>query len=836
MFVSLGKLVARGWAMLLVGWLALAAIAVFIAPPWASVVIDGEFGFLPEDSDSKRAELLFREAFPHESLASNIMIVAHRVTPGGISDADKTFITDVLKPGLEKTLDKFFQDESEPSSAATDENGLRDKRIVEKITCHADGPIGELFNSKDKQATLVEVELTTDFTDGRNDAAIEAVEAYLARIPDQDVSADGHPTGLQLDMTGSATVGRDMRRAARESAKATELWTVLLVMFLLIVIYRAPLLAIIPLFTVAVATAVSLRLLACFSGFGLVKLFAGIETYVTVLIYGAGVDYCLFLIARYKEELEDGATFEEAISNTLSKIGAALTASACTVMCGIGMLVFAQFGKFQQAGIAITFGLFVVLCASLTFTPALLRLAGRWAFWPNSRFQTLRPASGWLSPTSVFSRLRAYNVFQTGWHYVGQRLVQRPGTIWLVSVLAMLPFAILGVVRYSDLSYGLLTELPKSEPSVIGTTAIQQHFPAGEIGPVRMIVRHPRIDFNSADGRDPIATLTDTLLATKDQLRLAGIRSLAAPMGDPNADLVGNPKGPLAIARRAGVVTAIRKSYIGTGGDSTRIDLIFQIDPFSRKSISTFEDFKTTIPKMLPSELADAELSYVGPTPSIRDLKHVTDSDQIRIDVLVLAGVFLILVLLLRKPAISAYLIISVFFSYLATLGVTYALFWFLSPGEFAGLDWKVPMFLFTILIAVGEDYNIFLMTRIEEEQAVYGPVLGVTRALEKTGSIISSCGIIMAGTFSSLLAGSLVGMHQLGFALAFGVLLDTFVVRPVLVPAWLIMLHSGRFGTFGKLLGARPDGGMLIAEEAATSQAGEAGDSQSESTTRAMG
>ena len=306
---------------------------------------------------------------------------------------------------------------------------------------------------------------------------------------------------------------------------------------------------------------------------------------------------------------------------------------------------------------------------------------------------------------------------------------------------------------------------------------------------------------------------------------------MAAPTGDPDADLAGDTKGPLGVALRGAVATAIRKSYIGTGSDSTRIDLVFQKDPFSRESISTFEEFKSAIPNILPPELADAELSYVGPTPSIRDLKLVTDSDQIRIDILVLAGVFLILVLLLRKPAISAYLIASVFFSYLATLGVTYALFWFLSPGEFAGLDWKVPMFLFTILIAVGEDYNIFLMTRIEEEQEVYGPVQGVTRALEKTGSIISSCGIIMAGTFSSLLAGTLVGMHQLGFALAFGVLLDTFVVRPVLVPAWLIMLHSGRFGKFGRFFGACADAEMLMANQADGVQTGD-----SDSTAKAMG
>jgi RND superfamily putative drug exporter len=146
---------------------------------------------------------------------------------------------------------------------------------------------------------------------------------------------------------------------------------------------------------------------------------------------------------------------------------------------------------------------------------------------------------------------------------------------------------------------------------------------------------------------------------------------------------------------------------------------------------------------------------------------------------------------------------ITVLFSYLVALGATYTFYWALNPAEFSGLDWKVPMFLFTILIAVGEDYNIFLMTRIEEEQKRFGPIQGVIQALSKTGRIISSCGVIMAGTFASLTAGSLMGMCQLGFALAFGVLLDTFVVRPILVPAYLVLLSSGRFGRWGRFLGA---------------------------------
>lgn len=165
-------------------------------------------------------------------------------------------------------------------------------------------------------------------------------------------------------------------------------------------------------------------------------------------------------------------------------------------------------------------------------------------------------------------------------------------------------------------------------------------------------------------------------------------------------------------------------------------------------------------------------------------------------------GVYLILVILLRKPGICLYLMFTVLYSYFATLGFTFIIFKLTQGDAFNGLDWKVPMFLFTILIAVGEDYNIFLMTRISEEQKTHGPLKGITVALERTGSIISSCGIIMAGTFCSLLAGSLVGMDQLGLALATGVILDTFVVRPIMVPAFLVLLTTCRLGPISRMAG----------------------------------
>lgn len=826
MFRVLGNAVVRYWQFVLVFWVLVTIGISYAAPEWSTVVQNGEFAFLPGDSPSLQGEKLFKRAFPDDLLASSIVIVVRREHGDqGLLPKDLEFIEEKLKPQLEKIADP----DKEAKTGDDEDTGELKKNPsnISRIRTYTDKTIGDLLQSEDNKASLVIVELSTEFLDQSNAQTVESIENLIQH--DDEFKKTIEP-GLDIALSGIATVGRDMIRAANQSAEATELWTVLLVILLLIIIYRAPILALIPLFTVFVSVKIALSVLAILGDWGIVGLFSGIEVYVTVILYGAGVDYCLFLIARHREELDKECTFKEAISNSIATVGSALAASAGTTMCGIGMMYFAQFGKFQQAGIAMALSLSFVLLASLTLSPALLCLAGRFAYWPQNFSERVAISAGWLTPSSVMARLMQRNWTGSIWDSVSQALLRCPGKIWLTTFLVLFPFALISLACYGNLSYGLLSELPSEDPSVVGTKAVQGHYPAGATGPLTLLFKNPNINFSGAEGRATIDKLTDDLLKQKDELGIADIRNISKPFGISASEEMKETKAlrGLSKIRAIGRIALIKNYYVGSEPDDsvktsgtqtdetdaededdnkhhvTRMDLILEKDPFSHDSMKQLERVKQAVRKSLPPDVRDnSELFYIGATASISDLKNVTDQDQARIDILVLGSVFIILVILIRRPAISAYLIVSVFFSYLVTLGITFAVFWALDPTNFTGLDWKVPMFLFTILIAVGEDYNIYLITRIDEEQKTKDPVEGVISALKSTGGIISSCGIIMAGTFSSLMAGTLVGMQQLGFALAFGVLLDTFIIRPIIVPAYLIMLYRGYFGSWGKYLGA---------------------------------
>lgn len=784
MFDPFGRfLLRRGW--LIVGfWTAALCAALFLAPRLDSVSRDDDVRFFPPEYLSVVGQDLLERGFPRDADSSQVVVVVER-TDGLLSDSDLRVVDD-----LTDLITKISED--------------RPRAAIKRVVNHRTPIIGARLRRAQPdgrgEAVLVMTSMRSTYLAKQTRVAVdhilEQVNEYQKRQP--------LPAGMLVTLTGSAVVGHDLNQASNESIATTTRATILLVVLILLVVYRSPLLALIPLITIAISVFVSMRAIASLTlipglKFQVINI---TDVFLVVVLFGAGTDYCLFLISRYREELARGLRYEDAMREAIHKVGGALVASAGTVICGLGMLWFSSFAKIRYTGPSIGLSLAIGLIAALSLAPLMvLRLRGV-VFWP---FKPPHP-----EPTLPRGHDDLDDVPLGGfWLWVANRVVQHPAWILLASLSILVPLAIVGAGTQPN--YSQLADLGAGQPSVIGSKRIERYFAVGELSPTSILIHHPGLNFLTDSGQKAIAEVCGRLALLPD---VAEIRSVTQPLGKPSP---GQGQGSLAsppsalsrlmqgnlqplndmLARNRYVsidpeVAAADQNHI------TRIEIAFGIDPFSIQSLESLERVRTTMSEMVEpgGPLAKPKSwGFTGATASIEDLKTVTTQDERRMYWLVTLGVYLILVLLLRRPWICVYLIVTVVIGYLASLGLTELVFQYAMAehGPWGGLDWKVGFFLFVILIAVGEDYNIFLMSRVLEEQAKHGVVEGTRRAIAHTGGIISSCGLIMAGTFGSMLTGTLAALRELGFALATGVMLDTFVVRPILVPAFIILLERWR-------------------------------------------
>ncbi len=773
MFRKLGEFTARFPKSICAFWIIAGVCLTAVAPHWDTQAQDDDIRFIPDRFTSVRAYQLLAQAFPKDVYASNLVFALER-QDSPLTDSDLRLVDHLV----------------------ADLNGLG----LGKVESYQDGLLGCRLTSIDRQCTLIQVPLSTPFLALATKSAVERADQVVAKR-----LAESAPSGLRLYTTGAAGVGRDLNKVCGDSLDDTTLATVVLVIVVLLCVYRAPLLALVPLITIALSVWVSLKLLAIMTLLPGVHLVNISKIFAIVILYGAGTDYCLFLISRYREELRFGHEIPEALARSMGGVGEALAASAGTVMVGLGLMAMAEFAKVRYAGPAIALSLGVALVAALTLTPALLRLMGAAVFWPGRP-----PAADTQISLSAEARPQRLGL----WDWVSHRVAARPVLVWVVAVLILAPLVIVGLQVQP--AYRATGELSPATESLQGLSAIQRHFTAGEIGPVTVLLVSDT-DWSSREG---ILQINHLSRGFAQLANVAHVRSLTQPLGMGLINLAPMPGTescwitraltllePLIENFREDMYDLAREHYVakisgdtepdatGAAGSAapryvTRLDIILKSDPFDNQSIATLKLIQTWLNDVLPkySLVGKVQAECYGITANGQDLAEVTEADRHRVNALVLLAIFVILFALVRHLGLAAYLLVTVLASYFAALGATVLMGALWSGQPVTSIDWRVPFFLFTILVAVGEDYNILLVSRALQERRRFGAVEGMRRALATTGGAITSCGLIMAGTFATLMLAGPGTLFQVGFALAFGVLVDTFLVRPFLVPAFAMV------------------------------------------------
>jgi RND superfamily putative drug exporter len=518
--------------------------------------------------------------------------------------------------------------------------------------------------------------------------------------------------GMNVYVTGPAGGAADSAKAFKGIDSTLLLATLAVVIVLLLLTYRSPLLWLLPVISAGVALGAAqavIYLLATHANLTVNAQSAGI---LTVLVLGAGTDYALLLIARYREELRRHADRHEAMAIALRRASPAIIASAATVVVGMLCLLAAQSNATKGLGPVAAIGIGVSLIAMVTLLPAMLVIFGRWMFWPiRPRFGSADPATRGL------------------WARTGTAIARRPRAVWMVTAVVLGALA-LGMTGLKATGLTDKNSFRTTPASVIGEQVLAQHFPAGAGQPVVVV------------GRAQAAPQLRAVLAAAP-----GIAATASP------------------ATRDGLV------YLeGT----------LRSAPDSQAAYRTIDQLRAAV-----HAVPGAAAKVGGNTAVTLDTERTAARDRNVIIPLVLLVVLLILGLLLRAVVAPLVLIATVVLSFAAALGASTLLF--THVFGFAGADASFPLYVFVFLVALGIDYNIFLMTRVREESQRSGTRRGAIIGLAATGGVITSAGAVLAGTFAMLGTLPLVAFAEIGFAVALGVLLDTIVVRSVLVTALTI-------------------------------------------------
>jgi RND superfamily putative drug exporter len=491
------------------------------------------------------------------------------------------------------------------------------------------------------------------------------------------------------------------------------------VLVLLVVIYRSPIFWLIPFVVVFLAEAATrgAAYLLGSSGLDVSDATSGI---MSVLVFGAGTDYALLLVSRYRDELHAHEDKHRAMRTALDTGGPAVFASGCTVSLALLALFVAEVGDSKALGPVGAAGVMIAMLASLTLLPALLLVAGRRAFWP------FVPRLGENHDPTTRGFFRG----------LGERVGHRPRAVWAGTAL-VLAVAALGVTALTT-TQTQNGQFTTTVEAVEGQELLALSFPAGSSQATSVFL--PRADRAEADR-----------VATK----LEGVADLVVGAGEPRLA----PPGAL-------------------------LEVTLTKDPFSPEAAASIPALRDAV-----KEIAGPDALVGGETAQSYDLNRAASRDNKLVPPLVLLIVLVILVLLLRAVTGSLLLIATVVLSYLATLGIGAVVFEYVLGFE--NTEPAVPLLGFVFLVALGIDYNIFLMARVREEALGHGTREGMLRGLAATGSVITSAGVVLAGTFTLLGILPLVTLAQLGFIVAFGVVLDTFVVRSILVPA--LVFDTGR-------------------------------------------
>ena len=754
-FRAIGKFAVKFRWVVLIVWIAAAAVIPKALPSLASVTQGNNSAFLPASAPSQQAADL---AAPLGFTTSTVPIpVVAAVSTGSLTAADDAWLG-TLATDLGKV----------PTVVKVRELGQS----------QVPGP-----NGVDGQAAQLQVQSSVSTSD---ETAVTGLVANLRAA----IASSSPPAGMQAHLAGQFAINVDQQKQSGKTGNQVQDVAFIFILVLLLLIFRALLAPLITVIPALLSVAIAGPIIGELANHGL-KVSQLSQLLLIVLVLGAGTDYGLFLVFRVRERLRQGDNSKDAVVNALTKVGESITFSAFTVIAALLSLLFATFQIYSNLGIPLAIGIGVMLLAGLTLLPALLAIFGKAAFWPSKH----RPGA---EVTGVWGR-------------IATRVLKRPGVALTIGVVVFGALSA-AVVNYQSAGFGGTISAPAGTDSAAGTDLLNKYFPSTAANPTNLVYTLPVPAWQNAAAME---AATKQLQADKDVF--SGVTGPLNPVGGAGFSpaqytqlhaLLGSgpfPATPPAepAAATASGITATQwaeayqlyratAQFVSADGKTIQFEASLTAgDPSTTAALSAVPAVRTAAAAVVPTLHATA-YGVAGEAPAIYDINAISNSDLAHVIPIAIIVIGVLLALVMRSLIAPLYLIASVALSYFAALGLAVLIFIELGHGD--GITFILPFLLFIFLLALGEDYNILVMTRIREEAHHLPLREAVSRAVGVTGTTVTSAGLVLAGTFAvfAIVGGSGSGggqVRDIGYGLAVGIIMDTFVVRTVLVPCTVVLL-----------------------------------------------
>lgn len=740
LFAALGRFSVRFRYLIVIVWILATVFSVHFFPSLASVAksITSPSAFLPSSAPSLRAAQL---AVPFQNSAqAAATIVVTRSDRRPLTPGDQQLITRVEAQ----------------------------VRALPHVTL-----VRDLGTSRDRDAREALLQAAVPPSRGGNSQD----QAFVTKVRHLLTASDRQ--GLAFHLTGDLPSTVDNQAASNSARNSTQRLSVLFIVVLLLLAFRAVLAPVLTLLPAALVLVLSGVVITGATRIG-VQVSDLTQLLLIVLVLGAGTDYGLFLVFRVREELRRGLEKSAAVERAVRTVGESITFSAFTVIAALLSLGLAEFALYQSLGPSLAIGIALMLLAGLTLTPALLAILGPAAFWPSK----VIPVA--VQPTGLWGR-------------VAQAVTQRP---LLTAVLGAVAFGVLALGTLTAGTTGLAAASPPTgSDSAAGAAVIARHFPGAGTAPTALLLRFPRPVWDNpshfAAAESQVTTLPDvtSLYGPLDPVGVSvSVRQLVRLH-----DALG-PASRLPVREPASIhlLPAMYNLYRATGQFISPDGRTIQFAAKLARNNASSPAALGQIPRLrvalatVAHSLGASESGVFGPLALTYDVNQTSQTDLAHILPLVALIIAILLAVVIRSLVAPLYLVASVVLSYLAVMGLTALVF--VDIGGERGVSFLLPFLLFVFLMALGSDYNILVMSRIREEAQSLPLGEAVRSAIGITGSTVTTAGLILGGTFVVLALSAGSGaesdqVRQVGSGVAAGVLLDTFIVRSLLVPSIVVLL-----------------------------------------------